>query len=80
MRAASQRCALFNASAARSDDPATAFPLTAGQLASDPASTDLASLAATVIENDGKYHAIAAQLIALIKWVEDQKALADAKK
>ncbi len=66
---------LFNASAAGVDDPSAAFPLSAGQLASDPASTDLASLASTVIENDGKYHAVAAQLGALIRWIGDQKAL-----
>ncbi len=66
---------LLNAAAADSDDPAAAFPVNPGQSSSDTANTDLAALAANVVENYGKFHEVRAQLIALQKWAADQRAL-----
>lgn len=68
---------LLNGAASSSDDPASAFPLASGQLASATASTDLASLAANITDNYGKYNEVSAQLVALQKWVIDTRTAAN---
>lgn len=61
--------------AASGDDPATAFPLSAGQSDDDTATTDLASLAANVASNYGTCGQTRAQLVEVLAWVRQQQAL-----
>lgn len=65
---------LFNLKAAGLADSDAAFPYPAGTDANTPTSIDLAAVASAITENDGKYHGIAADRLAVIDWVREQQA------
>lgn len=66
---------LFNRAAAGSDAADFAFSLPAGLTNDTPTTIKLATVAATIADNFGRYHKLSADDAELIAWVQKQQAL-----